>query len=169
MAPKTGPGINSHITDLVTSRAQKQAGAPPSNEQFIPLDEIRPSPYQPPARRDPPVEEISQLAANIKDKGQLQNILVRRVGDVFELMGGERRWRAFQLNRDQATPDERSRWQLIRAEVREASDKEAADLVAVENLHREGLTPLDEGFTYAQLMQLHGFTQAPQLAAHLQL
>jgi len=95
------------------------------------------------------------------------NIIVRPKGDRFELMGGERRFRAFQLNRQRAAPDLRAAWETIRAELRDASDAEAADIVAVENLQREQLTDLDEAFTYAQLMDLHQFTQAKQLTDHL--
>jgi ParB/RepB/Spo0J family partition protein len=95
------------------------------------------------------------------------NIVVRPKGAQFELMAGERRWRAFQLNRARVAPDRRAEWETIRADVREASDVDAADIVAVENLQREQLSDLDEAFTYAQLMDLHQFTQVKQLADHL--
>jgi ParB/RepB/Spo0J family partition protein len=98
---------------------------------------------------------------------QLMNIVVRPKGVQFELMAGERRWRACQLNRARVAPDRRAEWEMIRADVREASNVDAADIVAVENLQREQLADLDEAFTYAQLMDLHQFTQAKQLADHL--
>src|SRR5258708_13378334 len=82
-------------------------------------------------------------------------------------MAGEGRWRAGRLSRVARATRCRAEWERIRADVREASDVDAADIVAVENLQREQLTDLDEAFTYAQLMDLHQFTQAKQLADHL--
>jgi ParB/RepB/Spo0J family partition protein len=165
--PAQTGSINAGISSLVRSRVATAAAAPPSTTRQIPLDDIVPSPYQPPGRRAPTDEEVLALADDMLIRKQLMNIVVRSKGAQFELMAGERRWRACQLNRARAAPDRRAEWETIRADVREASDVDAADIVAVENLQREQLSDLDEAFTYAQLMDLHQFTQAKQLADHL--
>ena len=165
--PAASGSINAGISSLVRSRQAAATAAQPSSTRHISLDDIDASPYQPPGRRSPSSDEVLSLADDLLARGQLMNIIARPKGDRFELMGGERRFRAFQLNRQRAAPDRRAAWETIRAEVRDASDAEAADIVAVENLQREQLTDLDEAFTYAQLMDLHQFTQAKQLADHL--
>ena len=165
--PAASGSINAGISSLVRSRQAAATAAQPSSTRQISLDDIDASPYQPPGRRAPTSDEVLSLADDLLARGQLMNIIVRPKGDRFELMGGERRFCAFQLNRQRAAPDRRAAWETIRAEVRDASDAEAADIVAVENLQREQLTDLDEAFTYAQLMDLHQFTQAKQLADHL--
>jgi ParB/RepB/Spo0J family partition protein len=168
---KPGTSINDSITDLVRSRERTAAAAPPSSStQYLLLDEIVPSPFQPPGRRAPSDEAVMRLADDLVARKQLMNIVVRPLAPGrYELMAGERRWRAFILNRTRAAPDRRAEWQMIRAEVRTATDAEAADIVAAENLQREELTPLDEAFTYAQLMVLRNFQQAKQLADHLNI
>jgi len=165
--PAQAGSINASISSLVRSRVAATAAAPPSTTRQILLDDIAPSPYQPPGRRAPTDEEVLALADDMLIRKQLMNIVVRPRGAQFELMAGERRWRAFQLNRARVPPDRRAEWETIRADVREASDVDAADIVAVENLQREQLSDLDEAFTYAQLMDLHQFNQAKQLADHI--
>ena len=165
--PAASGSINAGISSLVRSRQAAATAAQPSSTRQISLDDIDASPYQPPGRRAPTPDDVLSLADDLFARGQLMNIIVRPKGDRFELMGGERRFRAFQLNRQRAAPDRRAAWETIRAEVRDASDAEAADIVAVENLQREQFTDLDEAFTYAQLMDLHQFAQAKQLADHL--
>lgn len=144
-----------------------ESKGPVVGSRTIPLDAIETSPFQPPGRRAPSPDHIRALADDLLVRGQLTSIIVRPKGDRFELMGGERRFRAFQLNRERVAPDQRSAWESIRGDVRSASDSEAADIVAVENLQREQLTDLDEAFTYVQLMELHRFTQIKELADHL--
>jgi ParB family chromosome partitioning protein len=167
IVPAQTGSINAGISSLVRSRVAAAAAAPPSTTRQILLDDIVPSPYQPPGRRAPTDEEVLALADDMLIRKQLMNVVVRPRGAQFELMAGERRWRACQLNRARVSPDRRAEWETIRADVREASDVDAADIVAVENLQREQLSDLDEAFTYAQLMDLHQFTQAKQLADHL--
>src|SRR5258708_32451281 len=165
--PAASGSINAGISSLVRSRQAAATAAQSSSTRQCSLDDLDASPYQPPGRRAPTADEVLSLADDLLARGQLMNIIVRPKGDRFELMGGERRFRAFQLNRQRAAPDRRAAWETIRAELRDASDAEAADIVAVENLQREQLTDLDEAFIYAQLMDLHQFTQAKQLADHL--
>jgi ParB/RepB/Spo0J family partition protein len=167
MAKAPAGSINGSIAALVATRDSVVAAAPATDSRLILLDDIAPSPFQPPRRRAPPEETLLPLADNIEKHGQLQNIIVRRVGAKWELLGGERRWRAHQILRARALPDRRAKWETIRADVREVADAEAADIVASENFQREDIHPLDEAFTYEQLMVIHNFQQAKQLADHI--
>jgi ParB/RepB/Spo0J family partition protein len=164
--PPTG-SINGSIAALVATRDSVVAAAPATDSRLILLDDIAPSPFQPPRRCAPTEETLLPLADNIEKHGQLQNIIVRQVGTKWELLGGERRWRAHMILRARALPDRRAKWETIRAVVRNVGDAEAADIVASENFQREDIHPLDEAFTYEQLMVIHNFQQAKQLADHI--
>jgi ParB family chromosome partitioning protein len=113
----------------------------------IPVDLIEPSPYQ--ARREIPSEQLGELAESIRSEGLLQPIVVRRHGEKFILIAGERRWRAFQQLAIRAIP----------ARVVEASDASAAVLGLIENLQREGLNPVEEAHGYASLIRDFDLTQ----------
>lgn len=114
----------------------------------VPLDNIVPNPYQPRKVIEP--SAISDLAASIQSEGLLQPIVVRKVGDQFELVAGERRWRAHQhLGRDKI---------LVR--VLSASDISSASLSLIENLQREGLNPIEEAMGYNSLVNEFNLTQA---------
>jgi ParB/RepB/Spo0J family partition protein len=165
--PAAPGSINGSIAALVATRDSVVAAAPATDSRLILLDDIVPSPFQPPRRRAPPEETLLPLADNIEKHGQLQNIIVRQVGAKWELLGGERRWRAHMLLRARALLDRRAKWETIRADVRNVPDAEAADIVASENFQREDIHPLDEAFTYEQLMVIHNFQQAKQLADHI--
>jgi len=114
----------------------------------IPIHEIEPNPHQP--RHDFPTEELDPLADSIKESGLLQPVLVRRVGDSrFQLVAGERRWRA-------AT---RAGFERIPAIVRDARDSEMLPLALIENLVREDLNPIDEALAYQELAESEEWTQ----------
>ncbi len=119
-------------------------GAPASS---ISMDSIRPNRLQP--RTDFPEETIEQLASSILQNGVIQPIMVRPVGDGYELIAGERRFRAAQ----------RAGLSDIPAVIKEASDREALELAIVENVQREDLNPLDEAAAYQRLMDEFGLTQ----------
>jgi len=113
----------------------------------IPIDHIVSSPYQPRTIFDD--ERIEELSQTIRTHGIIQPIVVRKVGDTFELIAGERRWRACQKLGMETVP----------AIVREFTDSQAASAALIENLQREGLTAIEEAVAYAQLLELHGLTQ----------
>lgn len=121
------------------------AGAPGYLEVAVHL--IEPSPYQ--ARREIPPEQLSELAESIRSEGLLQPIVVRKTGEKFQLIAGERRWRAFQLLKIKAIP----------ARIVEASDASSAALGLIENLQREGLNPIEEAHGYASLIRDFDLTQ----------
>ncbi|HEU4962423.1 MAG TPA: nucleoid occlusion protein [Bacilli bacterium] len=113
----------------------------------IPIDQIVSSPYQPRTIFDD--ERIEELAQTIRTHGIIQPIVVRRVDDTFELIAGERRWRACQKLGMTHVP----------AILREMNDSQAASVALIENLQREGLTAIEEAIAYQQLLELHGLTQ----------
>jgi len=113
----------------------------------VPRERIRPSALQP--RRDFPAESLQELADSIREQGIIQPLVVRPVGDHFELIAGERRWRAAGL--------------VGLAEVpvieRLATDLEVLELALIENLQRENLNPIEEALGYQQLMTQFSLTQ----------
>ncbi len=126
-----------------------QAAAPSNaaDVQQIRIDAIVPNRYQPRQIFHP--AELAELAASIKESGLLQPILVRRKGDgIFELISGERRWRATK----EAGLD------TIQAVVRNCSDQEAILFALVENLQREDLNPMETARAYSRMMNEFGLT-----------
>ena len=120
-------------------------GAPGYQEIAVHL--IEPSPYQ--ARREIPGEQLSELAESIRSEGLLQPIVVRKMGDKFQLIAGERRWRAFQQLKIKSIP----------ARVMTSSDASSASLAMIENLQRADLNPLEEAHGYASLIRDFDLTQ----------
>jgi len=114
---------------------------------FCPIDSISPNPYQP--RQDFSDAELTELANSIKEKGVIQPILVSRTKDGFQLIAGERRWRAAQ----------KAGLDTIPAWVRDASPSEALELALVENLQRKDLNSIEEASAYQELMQRFDLTQ----------
>ncbi|HTX65563.1 MAG TPA: ParB/RepB/Spo0J family partition protein, partial [Opitutaceae bacterium] len=115
--------------------------------QEVPLHLVEPSPYQPRKEIDP--AQLAELAESIRAEGLLQPIVVRPAGGKFQLIAGERRWRAFQQLKLKSIP----------ARVLDASDASSATLTLIENLQREGLNPIDEAYGYASLIRDFDLTQ----------
>lgn len=116
---------------------------------------IRPNPHQPRAHFDE--EALAALTASIQEVGLLQPVLVRQVGpDDYELIAGERRWRAAR----------RAGLATVPAIVRRASDSESLQQALIENLNREELNPLEEAAGYQQLIEDFGLTHE-QVAARV--
>lgn len=133
---------------VVAKAAPTAAAVPtPSGYLEIGVSLIEPSPYQ--ARREITAEQLSELVASIRSEGLLQPIVVRRTGDKYQLIAGERRWRAFQVLKLKSIP----------ARVVEASNASSAALGLIENLQREGLNPIDEAHGYASLIRDFDLTQ----------
>ncbi|MSU22966.1 MAG: ParB/RepB/Spo0J family partition protein [Opitutus sp.] len=141
MPPPAAP----HASDHALSPAPAAAGAPGYQEIAVHL--IEPSPYQ--ARQEIPSEQLSELAESIRAEGLLQPIVVRQVDGKFQLIAGERRWRAFQQLKLKAIP----------ARIVEASNASSAALGLIENLQREGLNPIEEAHGYASLIRDFDLTQ----------
>ena len=121
----------------------------------VPTSSIRPNPLQPRTRFDE--EAMTSLAASIKEVGVLQPILVREAGaGEYELIAGERRWRAAR----------RAGLQTMPVLVQAASDVHSLEQALVENLHREDLNPLEEAAAYQQLVDAFDYTHE-QVAARV--
>jgi len=109
---------------------------------------ISPSPYQ--ARKEIAAEQLQELAESIRAEGLLQPIVVRKIAEgKYQLIAGERRWRAFQLLKIKS----------ISARLVVAGDASSAALGLIENLQREGLNPLEEAYGYASLIRDFDLTQ----------
>ncbi len=120
----------------------------PADVQRIRIEHIVPNRYQP--RRAFPQEELTELAASIRESGVLQPIMVRRKGDgIYELIAGERRWRASQ----------EAGLETIPVVIRNCSDQESLLLALVENLQREDLNPMETSRAYSRMMNEFGLTQ----------
>ncbi|MEC7802054.1 MAG: ParB/RepB/Spo0J family partition protein [Verrucomicrobiota bacterium] len=114
----------------------------------LPVDRIVPNPYQP--RKTIAPDSIRELAASIEAEGLLQPVVVRKIVDDYQLISGERRWRAHQmLGRDS-----------ILARIMTTSEISSASLSLIENLQREDLNPMDESMGYHSLINEFGLTQA---------
>src|SRR5437870_2833371 len=114
----------------------------------IPLSLVLPNPYQP--RRAINTAELEELASSVKAKGVLQPILVRRLGDGgYEVIAGERRWRAAKL----------AGLKKIPAIVRLATDVEAMEMALIENLQRKDLNAMEAARAYQRLIKEFGLTQ----------
>ncbi len=114
----------------------------------VPLPLVSPNPFQP--RRAFDEAELEELANSVKTKGVLQPILVRKLGDGgYELIAGERRWRAAKL----------AGLKKIPAIVRPATDAEAMEMALIENLQRKDLNPVEAARAYQRLMKEFGLTQ----------
>lgn len=113
----------------------------------IHVGEIVSNPFQPRTVFDE--DSIGELARTIQTHGVIQPIVVRWRSGVYELIAGERRWRAVKY----------LGWSTIPAIVRDMNDAQTASAALIENLQREGLTPIEEAVAYQQLLELHGLTQ----------
>src|SRR5690625_2162602 len=114
----------------------------------IPIQQIVPNRFQP--RTIFNEEKIEELAQTIRTHGIIQPIIVRTTNnDVYEIIAGERRWRAV----------ETLGWKTIPAILRDMTDTETASVALIENLQREELTVIEEATAYKQLIELHSLTQ----------
>ena len=113
----------------------------------IPIELVRPNPLQPRKRFD--ADALAELTASIRASGVIQPIVVRRAGDAYELIAGERRWRAAR----------EAGLTKIPAVVRDVTNAESLELALVENLLREDLNPVEAAEGYRQLLADFGWTQ----------
>ena len=137
-----GKGLGALIPDL----PEKPEGRP-EGMILVDLDEIRPNPLQP--RRSFNQEKIEELAGSIWENGILQPLIVKKAREGFELIAGERRWRAAQKAGLAKVP-------II---VKEVGDKSRLELSLIENLQREDLNVIEEAEAYQKLVDEFGYTQ----------
>ncbi|MEO0619485.1 MAG: ParB/RepB/Spo0J family partition protein [Pseudomonadota bacterium] len=139
------------LASLIGEPANAPTSLPPEGEQrVVPIDLVNPSPLNP--RRTFPETELSELAASLKEKGLVQPLIVRpsaAEGEGFEIVAGERRWRAAQ----------RAGLHTIPVIVRVLSDREVLELAIIENVQRADLNIVEEANGYAELMERYNYTQ----------
>ena len=111
------------------------------------IDSIVPGPMQPRTQFDD--ASLNSLTESIRSHGVVQPILVRRVGDHYEVVAGERRWRAAK----------QAGLRTIPAVVRDVADKDLLEVALIENLQREDLNPIEEALAYSKLIETVGLTQ----------
>ena len=140
-----GRGLSALIDESV--RPVRQGGAAVNGVRNVEIGRIRPNPSQP--RRHFDEQAMAELAASIAERGLLQPILLRSVGDDFEIVAGERRWRAAQ----------KAQLHLIPAIVRELDDEASAEIALIENVQREDLSAIEEAEGYDKLIKSYGHTQ----------
>jgi len=114
---------------------------------YVQSGQIKPNPFQP--REDFDQQSIEELAQSIKEKGVIQPLLVRRRGDNYELVAGERRLRAANSLGLKEIP-------II---VRDVTDQDSLELALIENIQREGLNPIEEAHAYQHLLDKFNVTQ----------
>ena len=149
-APKKrlGRGLAALIGDDVTEESVIEA-ARGGGLKMVSIADLSPNPHNP--RQFFDEEELNELAASIRDKGVLQPIVVRPTDSPgrYEIVAGERRWRAAQKAGLHEVP----------VVVRELTEAEALEVALIENIQRTDLNPLEEAMGYAQLMEQFGYTQ----------
>ena len=135
-----GRGLSALFPDTVMSETDK-------GFFYCPIESISPNPHQPRQNFSDP--ELIKLADSIKEKGVIQPILVSKTKDGFQLIAGERRWRAAQ----KAGLDKIPVW------IRDVSPAETLELALIENIQRKDLNPIEESSAYHELMQKFHLTQ----------
>jgi ParB family chromosome partitioning protein len=150
--PRLGKGLSALLGDFSTETQQAIESGEGVRE--VPTSRIAPNPFQP--RREFSPEQLAELEDSIRKNGLLQPLVVRPRtaaspdGAEWELIAGERRWRAVR----------RLGWVQVPVVVREIDDRAMLVLAIVENVQRAGLSPLEEAAGYKQLIDEFGYTQA---------
>ena len=140
--PERSPSLGRGLAALIP---QRTAGQPGPTE--IPLDRIRPNPTQPRVRFEP--AELEMLTASIREHGVLQPILVTETVDGYQLVAGERRWRAAKA----------AGLERIPAVVRDLDEAHQLEIALIENLQREDLDPIEAANGFRRLIDEFGLSQ----------
>jgi len=143
-----GRGLSALMADV--SVTTEVAGTPISArvDVLVPVERLLPNPHQP--RRDFAPDALEDLAASIRMKGVIQPLIVRRRGtEEYEIVAGERRWRAAQMAKVHELP-------VI---IKDLSDSEVLEMALIENIQRADLNAIEEALAYRQLMDRFGHTQ----------
>ncbi|SMX24977.1 ParB/RepB/Spo0J family partition protein [Boseongicola aestuarii] len=145
-----GRGLSALMADVDTTTPQPATGAARKAETFIAVDRISPNPNQP--RRTFTEAALAELTSSLREKGVIQPLILRRDpsdSERFQIVAGERRWRAAQ----------RAQLHEVPAIVRDLNDSEVLELAIIENIQRADLNAIEEAAGYRQLMDRFGHTQ----------
>lgn len=140
-------GLGRGLSALIDDPAAKCVKVSDGEAAQIEIAKIRPNPKQPRSNFDP--DTLAELTMSVADRGVLQPILLRPSGEYFEIVAGERRWRAAR----------NAGLKTIPAMVREFDDSTTAEVALIENVQREDLNPIEEAEAYRELLVDHGYTQ----------
>jgi len=141
-----GKGINALIPDFEMGVPESHENGPAKNTELL-IDEISPNRFQPRKYFDD--DKLEELVTSIRDNGVLQPIVVQKVEAGYELVVGERRWRA----------SKKAGLKKIPAVIREVTEAQALELAIIENIHRQDLNPIEEADAYARLADEFALTQ----------
>jgi len=144
-----GRGLSALMAD-VQADERNEGAVPAAADRKIPIEKLVPNPDQP--RRSFADENLQELAASIREKGIIQPLIVRKNPnntDTYQIVAGERRWRAAQAAQLHELP----------VVVRDFSDTEVLEIAIIENIQRADLNPVEEAMGYRQLMDRFGHTQ----------
>jgi len=141
-------GLGRGLSALIGDEAAPTRGETPKATRTLPVAFLRPGKFQP--RKNFADDALADLAASVKEKGVLTPILVRPLGaDSYEIVAGERRWRAAQMAKLHDVP----------VVVRELADAEALEIAIIENVQRADLNVVEEAMAYQELIDRFGRTQ----------
>ncbi|SEK83843.1 chromosome partitioning protein, ParB family [Roseovarius azorensis] len=145
-----GRGLSALMADVTEDSRESATGSPRRPDLMVPVEKVHPNPEQP--RRSFDAEQLQDLANSIAARGIIQPLIVRanprRPGE-YEIVAGERRWRAAQMAQLHEVP----------VLVRDFNDTEVLEVAIVENIQRADLNPVEEATGYNQLMHKFGHTQ----------
>ncbi|THD76853.1 ParB/RepB/Spo0J family partition protein [Thalassobius vesicularis] len=145
-----GRGLSALMADVSAAETRTDGATPRRPDMSIPVEKIFPNPDQP--RRTFTPDQLQELSASIKEKGIIQPLIVRerpgRAGE-YEIVAGERRWRAAQM----------AQLHMIPVLVRDFDDVEVLEVAIIENIQRADLNAVEEAAGYRQLMEKFGHTQ----------
>jgi ParB family transcriptional regulator, chromosome partitioning protein len=152
--PKTrglGRGLSALMADVAPQEDRAaESGQPRKSDFLVAIEKVFPNPHQP--RRRFENAQLEDLATSIREKGVIQPLIVRRramAEGTFEIVAGERRWRAAQMAQLHELP----------VLVRDFNDTEVLEIAIIENIQRADLNPVEEAVGYKQLMEKFGHTQ----------
>ena len=146
-----GRGLSSFLDvdgfDDIVKREKDEDKGSSNNLSYLPIENLFPNLKQP--RKDFSTDELNSLASSIEETGIIQPILVRKKNDMYEIVAGERRWRAAQIANIHEVP----------VLIKELTDEEVVKISIIENIQRVDLNPIEEANSYKQLIQDFGYTQ----------
>ena len=146
-----GRGLSALMADVAEAPEQPVDQVEPSaakrSDLVVPIEKISPNPDQP--RQTFAEADLADLASSIREKGVIQPLIVRQMNDGYQIVAGERRWRAAQ----------RAQLHELPVLVRDFDDTEVLEIAIIENIQRADLNPVEEAQGYRQLMDRFGHTQ----------
>ncbi len=144
--PALGRGLDALIPGAKTAERRPDTG--PREYMMCPVARIHPDADQP--RRSFDKESLDEMVVSIREQGIIQPLIVRRTGEDYELIAGERRWRAAQLAGLKEVP-------IV---IKDVTELQAFEMALVENIQREDLNPIEEAEAMQRLLKEHHYTQA---------